>query len=203
MNTKVKAGVLYSGGKDSSLAAVLLSRDYEVELLTFVFDESRSVPAIENAAKELGFPLRKIPFEHGFLDETADMIVRDGHPGNAINEVHKRSLALAAAEYEVIGDGTRRDDRVPMRTPAEVQSLEMKYGVSYIRPLLGIGKKEILRLAEQFFEIAYGETGTIENGDFESEIRENLKKRGIDFTPLFPENHEQSLVLKKKLVNKP
>ena len=55
MNTHVKAGVLYSGGKDSSLAAVLLSRDYEVELLTFVFDESRSVPAIENAAKELGF----------------------------------------------------------------------------------------------------------------------------------------------------
>ena len=199
----MKAGVLYSGGKDSSLSAVLLSRDYEVELLTFVFDETRSLPSIRNAADELGFPLRIIPFPAGFLDEAADMIVHDGHPANAINEIHKRSLALAAAEYEVVADGTRRDDRVPMRTAAEVQSLEMKYGVSYIRPLLGIGKKEILRLAERFFEIAYGETGTIENGDYESEIRENLKKRGIDFKPMFPENHEQSLVLKKKLVNKP
>lgn len=199
----MKAGVLYSGGKDSSLAAVLLSRDYDVELLSFVFSEEHRISSIENAAKELGFPLRKIVFPAGLLDEIADMIVRDGHPANAINEIHRRSLVLAAEEYEVIADGTRRDDRVPMRTSAEVQSLEMKYGVSYMRPLLGIGKKEIIRLAESFFEIAYGETGTIENGDYESEIREALKKRGVDFKPLFPVNHEQSLVLKKKLVNKP
>lgn len=199
----MKAGVLYSGGKDSSLSAVLLSRDYDVELLSFVFSEEHRIPSIENAAKELGFPLRKMVFAPGLLDEIADMIVRDGHPANAINEIHRRSLVLAAEEYEVIADGTRRDDRVPMRTPAEVQSLEMKYGVSYMRPLLGIGKKEIIRLAESFFEIAYGETGTIENGDYESEIRDALKKRGVDFKPLFPENHEQSLVLKKKLVNKP
>ena len=30
----MKAGVLFSGGKDSSLAAILLSRDYTVELNT-------------------------------------------------------------------------------------------------------------------------------------------------------------------------
>ena len=199
----MKAGVLYSGGKDSSLSAVLLSRDYEVELLSFVFNEDRALPSIENAARELGFPLRKLVFPPGFLDEMADMVVRDGHPGNAINEIHRRSLLAAAEEYEVIADGTRRDDRVPMRTPAEVQSLEMKFGVSYMRPLLGIGKKEIIRLAERFFEVAYGETGTIENGDYESELREALRKRNIDVTPLFPQHHEQSLILKKKLVNKP
>ncbi|HJJ36390.1 MAG TPA: alpha hydrolase [Methanocorpusculum sp.] len=196
----MKAGVLYSGGKDSSLAAFLLSRDYDVELLTFVFNEDRPLPSIEHAARELGFPFRKIAFPPEFLDEMADMVVRDGHPGNAINEIHRRSLFAAAAEYEVVADGTRRDDRVPMRTPAEVQSLEMKYGVSYLRPLLGIGKKEIIRLAERFFEVAYGETGTIENGDYETEIREALRKRNIDFVPLFPVHHEQSLILKKKLV---
>ncbi|HJJ46871.1 MAG TPA: alpha hydrolase [Methanocorpusculum sp.] len=196
----MKAGVLYSGGKDSSLAAYLLSRDYEVELLTFVFNEDRPLPSIENAAHELGFPFRKIPFQPEFLDEMADMVVRDGYPGNAINEIHRRSLVAAAAEYEVIADGTRRDDRVPMRTPAEVQSLEMKYGVSYLRPLLGIGKKEIIRLTDRFFEVAYGETGTIENGDYETEIRQALRKRNIDVAPLFPVHHEQSLILKKKLV---
>ena len=194
----MKAGVLYSGGKDSSLAAVLLSRDYEVELLTFVFDEHHAVPSIEAAAKELGFPWKKLTFASGFLDEVVNMIVRDGHPANAINEIHRRSLSAAAEKYEVVADGTRRDDRVPMRTTAEVQSLEMKSGVSYVRPLLGIGKTEIMRLANRFFEVAYGETGTIANGDYESEIRTELARRGIDFKSLFPVNHEQSLVLKKK-----
>ena len=199
----MKAGVLYSGGKDSSLAAVLLSRDYDVELLTFVFDEKHAVPSIEAAADELGFPWRKLTFAPGFLDEIIKMIVDDGHPSNAIDEIHRRSLCAAAQEYEVVADGTRRDDRVPMRTKSEVQSLEMKYGVSYIRPLLGIGKKEILRLADKFFEIAYGETGTIANGDYESEIRAEMASRGIDYASMFPENHEQSLITKRKVVNQP
>jgi len=194
----MKAGVLYSGGKDSSLAAVLLARDYDVELLSFVFDEKHCNPSIEAAAKELGFPFRKIAFAPGFLDEVAERIIRDGYPNDAINEIHRRSLCAAAQEYEVVADGTRRDDRVPMRTKAEVQSLEMKYGVSYVRPLLGIGKKEILRLADKFFEVAYGETGQIANGDFESEIRAELTKRGVDYKPFFPQNHEQSLVIKRK-----
>ncbi|HJJ42357.1 MAG TPA: alpha hydrolase [Methanocorpusculum sp.] len=199
----MKAGVLYSGGKDSSLAAVLLSRDYDVELITFVFDEKHAVPSIEAAANELGFPWRKLVFAPGFLDEIIEMIVCDGHPSNAIDEIHRRSLCAAAQEYEVVADGTRRDDRVPMRTKSEVQSLEMKYGVSYIRPLLGIGKKEILRLADKFFEIAYGETGTIANGDYESEIRAEMAFRGIDYASMFPENHEQSLITKRKMVNQP
>lgn len=199
----MKAGVLYSGGKDSSLAATLLARDYEVELLTFVFDANHAVPSIEAAAKELGFPWKKLTFAPGSIDEIVNMIVQDGHPANAINEIHRRSLCAAAKEYEVVADGTRRDDRVPMRTQSEVQSLEMKYGVSYVRPLLGIGKTEIIRLVERFYDVAYGETGTIQNGDYESEIRAELTKRGIDYVPLFPKNHEQSLVIRKKVVNEP
>lgn len=194
----MKAGVLYSGGKDSSLAAVLLARDYDVELLTFVFDEHHCIPCIEAAAKELGFPFRKMTFASGFLDETVDRILCDGFPNDAINEIHRRSLCAAAQEYEVVADGTRRDDRVPMRSKAEVQSLEMKYGVSYVRPLLGIGKREILRLADRFFEVAYGETGSIANGDYESEIRAAMQRRGVDYKPFFPPNHEQSLVIKRK-----
>ncbi len=194
----MKAGVLYSGGKDSTLAAVLLARDYEVELITFVFDSCHAVPSIAAAAKATGFPWKKHTFAPGFLDEVVNRIVDDGHPADAINEIHRRSLCALAQEYEVVADGTRRDDRVPMRTSSEVQSLEMKYGVSYVRPLLGIGKKEIIRLCERSFEIAYGETGTIPNGDFESEIRAEMVRRGIDYVPLFPKNHEQSLILRKK-----
>ncbi|MDV0443783.1 DUF7411 family protein [Methanorbis rubei] len=194
----MKTGVLYSGGKDSTLAAVLLARDYDVELITFVFDSSHAVPSIEAAAKATGFPWKKCVFAPGFLDEVINMIVDDGHPANAINEIHRRSLCAIAQEYEVVADGTRRDDRVPMRTQSEVQSLEMKYGVSYMRPLLGIGKKEIIRLCEKSFDVVYGETGSIQNGDFESEIRAEMARREIDFVPLFPKNHEQSLIIRKK-----
>jgi predicted subunit of tRNA(5-methylaminomethyl-2-thiouridylate) methyltransferase len=194
----MKAGVLYSGGKDSTLAAILLARDYEVELVTFVFDPSHTIPSIEIAAKATGFPWKKWVFAPGFLDEIVNKIVDDGNPANAINEIHRRSLCALAQEYEVVADGTRRDDRIPMRTSPEVQSLEMKYGISYVRPLLGIGKKEIVRLCEQSFDIAYGETGTIPNGDFESEIRAEMARRGINYVPLFPANHEQSLIVRKK-----
>ncbi|MDR0439234.1 MAG: alpha hydrolase [Methanocalculaceae archaeon] len=194
----MKAGVLYSGGKDSTLAAVLLARDYEVELITFVFNSNHAIPSIEAAAKATGFPWKKLVFAPGFLDEVVNRIVDDGHPADAINEIHRRSLYALAQEYEVVADGTRRDDRIPMRTNPEVQSLEMKYGISYVRPLLGIGKKEIVRLCERSFEIAYGETGLIPNGDFESEIRTEMVRRGIDYAPLFPKNHEQSLIIRKK-----
>jgi len=51
-----KVGVLFSGGKDSSLAAILLSRDYSVELNTFVFRESRVLRGVERAAEHSGSP---------------------------------------------------------------------------------------------------------------------------------------------------
>ena len=47
----MKAGVLFSGGKDSALAAVLLSRDYDIELNTFVFSSAQDTKAVENAAR--------------------------------------------------------------------------------------------------------------------------------------------------------
>jgi len=58
----MKAGVLYSGGKDSSLAAMMLGTHYEVELNVFVFDPSRQVPSVDAAAQSLGFPIKKKNF---------------------------------------------------------------------------------------------------------------------------------------------
>ena len=51
----MKAGVLYSGGKDSSLAAIMLGTYYEVELNTFVFDPARLIPTIEMRRRRWGF----------------------------------------------------------------------------------------------------------------------------------------------------
>ncbi|MDD3620967.1 MAG: alpha hydrolase [Methanofollis sp.] len=190
----MKAGLLFSGGKDSALAAVLLSRDYEVELNTFVFDPEREVPSVEAAAKGLGFPWRKHALGLECLAMAAERVIADGYPADAITAVHRRALRLLAEEYEVVADGTRLNDRVPAMTRGDAMSLADRYGCSYIRPLLGFGKAEVQRLVGQHLCVAYGETGTIENGDYEYEIRAAVMRMGHRCAELFPEHHEQSLV---------
>jgi predicted subunit of tRNA(5-methylaminomethyl-2-thiouridylate) methyltransferase len=194
----MKAGVLFSGGKDSSLAAIMLGTYYEVELNFFVFDPSRQVPSVDAAAQVLGFPLKKRVFRKGFLDEMVDLVKTCGYPNDAINTVHQVAVETLSSEYAVIGDGTRFNDRVPMLTRAEVQSLGNRTGCSYVRPLLGYVRPEVDRLVERFLVVKYGETGTIRNGDYEAEIREACATRGIDTSSLFPAHHDQSLVIGRK-----
>jgi hypothetical protein len=194
----MKAGVLFSGGKDSSLAAIMLGTYYEVELNFFVFDPSRQVPSVDAAAQVLGFPLKKRVFRKGFLDEMVDLVKTCGYPNDAINTVHQAAVETLSSEYAVVGDGTRFNDRVPMLTRAEVQSLGNRTGCSYVRPLLGYVKPEVDRLVDRFLVVTCGETGTIRNGDYEAEIREACASHGIDTTSLFPAHHDQSLVIGRK-----
>lgn len=194
----MKAGVLYSGGKDSSLASIMLGTYYEVELNTFVFDPLRHIPTLEAAAGALGYPLRKRVFEKGMLDEMVDLVIAKGYPNDAINAVHQTAVESLAREYSVVGDGTRFDDRVPMLPREMVQSLMSRTGCSYVRPLLGYPRSEVDRLADRLLVVQYGETGTIQNGDYESEIRDAIRARGLDSASLFPAHHEQSLVVGRK-----
>ena len=193
----MNAGVLFSGGKDSSLAALMLSRDYEVELNTFVFKKDSEIKGVERAAEVLGFPLIKRVFEEGLLDIVMDMMVKSGYPNDAINLVHRSAINSLCREYDVIGDGTRLNDRVPMLNYAEVQSLEGKYNCALVRPLLGFGRREVDRLVNSHFIVEYGETGGIQNGDYEHEIRAAFNAKGINPFKIFPSHHEQSLVTGK------
>ncbi len=194
----MKAGVLYSGGKDSSLAAIMLGTYYEVELNMFVFNPSRQVPSVDAAARALGFPLIKRVFDTGLLDEMVDLVIACGYPNDAINKVHQTAVESLSSEYPVVGDGTRFNDRVPMLSRAEVQSLGNRTGCSYVRPLLGYVRPEVDRLVGRFLVVQYGETGMIRNGDYEAEIREAVAARGIDPATLFPAHHDQSLVTGRK-----
>lgn len=191
----MKAGVLFSGGKDSSLAAILLSRDYTVELNTFVFDSGRRLPAVERAATALGFPWHVRTFEEGLLEKAMDMIQSTGYPNDAIQMVHRYALMELSGMYPVLADGTRFDDRVPMLSRDEVQSLQDTRQCSYIRPLLGFPRREINCLASRHLKIVCGETSSLENGDYEAEIRDEFRARGKDTGKYFPAFHEQSLVI--------
>lgn len=190
----MKAGVLFSGGKDSALAALLLSRDYEVELNSFVFSEVKDTAAVESAAGILSLPWTKRVFPEGFLDEAADMVISCGFPNTAIQEIHKKALSILSSEYRVVADGTRMDDRIPKLNQDEVRSFQDTTGSSYVRPLLGYGKKEVERLARRHFGVLYGETGMIANGDYETELQGAVRARGGDVKNLFPPHHQQSLI---------
>ena len=194
----MEAGVLFSGGKDSALAAIMLARDYGVELNTFVFDPDRDIPAVRAAAAALSLPFERRVLGRDLLEKAVDLLLSCGYPNDAIDMVHRAAVETLAREYAVVGDGTRREDRVPRLERSEVQHLEMTTGCSYVRPLLGYGKSEIERLADRLLVVRYGEAGSIENGDYEEEIRRATRVRGIDPAPFFPPRHLQSLVVGRK-----
>ncbi|HOI58722.1 MULTISPECIES: alpha hydrolase [unclassified Methanoculleus] len=194
----MKAGVLFSGGKDSALAALMLARDYGVELNTCVFDPDRDVPAVRAAAAALSLPFKRRVLGQDLLEEAVDLLLSCGYPNDAITMIHRRAVETLLAEYSVVADGTRREDRVPRLERSEVQHLEMTTGCSYVRPLLGYGKPEVERLAGRLLVVRYGETGSIGNGDYEEELRCAVRARGIDPALFFPSGHLQSLVVGKR-----
>ena len=112
--------------------------------------------------------MRKRGFPEGIAEEMADLVISCGYPNDAINRIHQTAVETLAGEYNVVGDGTRFDDRVPMLARAQVQSICSRTGSSYVRPLLGYMRSEVDRLADRFLIVNYGETGTIRNGDYES-----------------------------------
>ena len=194
----MEAGVLFSGGKDSALAALMLARDYGVELNTCVFDPDRDVPAVRAAAAALSLPFKRRVLGQDLLEEAVDLLLSCGYPNDAITMIHRRAVETLLAEYSVVADGTRREDRVPRLERSEVQHLEMTTGCSYVRPLLGYGKPEVERLAGRLLVVRYGETGSIGNGDYEEELRCAVRARGIDPALFFPSGHLQSLVVGKR-----
>jgi tRNA methyltransferase len=194
----MKAGVLFSGGKDSALAALLLVPHYEVEVVTFASGAGRTLVAVEAAAAALGLAWRQATLHDEVLGAAVDRLVADGYPNNAINLVHRWALEALAREYPIVADGTRLDDRVPMLGLDEARSLMDRCGCAYVRPLLGFPRAEVDRLAGRYLAIERGETGCIPNGDYECELRAGLRARGINPVPFFPPSHEQTLVRGRK-----
>ncbi len=189
---------LYSGGKDSSLAAWMLTRvGYDVELVTISFGLLDNWRFARETAERLGFEHRVLYLPREVLERAADMAIKDGYPNNAIQFVHERALEAIAAmsEVERVSDGTRRDDRVPFLDLPKARSLEDRFNVAYIRPLLGLGYKTIRELTERLFVIEIKESEELKKADYEVELRHLLRERGIDPLKIFPNSHYQSRVL--------
>ena len=168
----MELALLYSGGKDSSLAAVLLDRFYEVRCVTGSFGLTDDWEHAARAADALGFPFDRVDLDPDVAAEAAATMVADGYPRNGIQRVHEHALeTIADRDVDAIADGTRRDDRVPTVSRAQAQSLEDRHGVDYLSPLSGFGRHAVDRLVEATFEVEQGPSEEVPKADYEDELR--------------------------------
>ena len=165
-------GVLYSGGKDSTLAALLLEPFGSVTLLCCTFGITDDYTHAREAAERVGFPAVRVDLDPAVARDAAAQIVDDGFPRHGIQAVHEHALERAAArEHEAVADGTRRDDRVPTVSRSLAQSIEDRFGISHLAPLAGIGRSAIDAMVDQALVVETGPSPEISKGDYETELR--------------------------------
>jgi len=197
----VKAHVLFSGGKDSSLSALLLEPFFEIQLVTCNFGILPTGDVAKEISEELGFPHKVITPDLEILKNAAEIVKKDGFPNGAINYIHRRVLELLAKdeEVELIADGLRRDDRVPHLEHSEIQSFEDRTKVLYCSPLMGFGRSAINKMLESNLVITEEESAVILKCDYEAELREYLYREiGEEETHKhFPKSHKQSRVISR------
>ena len=190
-------GVLYSGGKDSTLAALVLDPFYEVTLVSATFGITDAADHAREAAEAVGFPLETVELDEEVAHEAAAQMVEDGFPRNGIQQVHDHVLEVVAAEsFSAVADGTRRDDRVPTVSRAQAQSLEDRHGVDYVAPLSGFGRGAVDDLVDAQLVVEEGPSEEIPKGDYEAELRALIREEFEDgaVADVFPE-HDQTRVV--------
>jgi len=192
----MELALLYSGGKDSSLAALLVAEFYDVRLVTAHFGVTDDFQHAREAAAELGFPFETVGLDRAVADDAVDRMYEDGFPRNGIQQAHDHALEqVADLAVDAIADGSRRDDRVPTVSRAAAQSLEDRHGIDYIAPLSGFGRGAVDDLVAANLAVETGPSETVPKADYEGELRAVLAERhGKDAVDdVFPE-HEQTYV---------
>lgn len=196
----MEVGLLSSGGKDSTLAALLLAEYCDLTVLCCTFGITDDYEHAIAAGKALGFETRRVDLDPDVARDAAAEMVDDGYPRNGIQTVHEHAVERAAAlDFDGIADGTRRDDRVPTVPRSFAQSIEDRHDVDHLAPLAGIGRGAIDQLAETHLQVETGPSEEIEKGDYESELRLLIaEEHGPEtVTEIFPE-HAQSRVVGRK-----
>lgn len=195
----MKAYVLYSGGKDSSLMAILLKRmGFNVELLTVNFGVYTSYISASKSAKSLGIDHSVLKLDKNILNKAVDIILDDGFPNNGITYLHKAVIEELADlaninKVSIIADGTRRDDRTPKLERNEIRSLEDRKNVQYVN-LDSFGYKIIDILVSNLFKITKEKSNRDNSSDYEVEIRCLIdNERDEDSRELFPEHYQTSV----------
>lgn len=190
----MKAAVLYSGGKDSSFMAVMLKRlGLDVELCTANFGVYDSYIPASKSARSLGFNHNVLNLDSEILEKTCDMIMKDGFPNDGIKYIHENVVENVAEKYDIIADGTRRDDRTPKLTVNQIRSLEDRLDVQYIN-LDSFGHKSVKLITSSLFEISHEKSNKDNSSDYEVEIRTLIDEKGGNSLDIFPEHYQTRVI---------
>ena len=184
------ACVLYSGGKDSSLMAVVLKKlGFDVELVTANFGVYDSFVPASKSAESLGFNHKILEMDREILEKACDIIMNDGFPNDGIKFIHEAVVETAADSYDLVGDGTRRDDRTPKLNINQIRSLEDRKNVQYTN-LDSFGIKTIKDITSNLFEVSNEQSNKDNNSDYEVEIRTLIDERGGNSSEIFPTHYQ-------------
>lgn len=197
----MKVAVLFSGGKDSSLAALLLEPFFdEIELVTFGFQGEESWTRASDAAEEIGHPHQRMIFPEEVEEKALKILLSKGFPNDALDYVHAIAVETVAKECEFVADGTRRDDRAPKMDWSAIRSLEDRLHVQYLRPLAGLGGKAIRAMASRYLDFEEELSEKHPASDFEVGLRYALKERHgqMEVDRIFPSNHTHTRVIRRK-----
>lgn len=192
----MELGLLHSGGKDSTLAALLLDEFYDVTLVTVHFGVTDCWKHARATADATDFAFEAVELDRSLATDAVERMVEDSYPRNGIQQVHEQALeAVAQLDFDAVADGTRRDDRVPSVSRAQAQSLEDRHGIDYVSPLSGFGRGAVDRLVEQSLKVESGPSEEITKADYETELRALIaEKHGREtVVSVFPD-HEQTYV---------
>lgn len=183
----MRLGCCFSAGKDSTLAALLLSEHFDVHLLTGTFGVTDDWTLARDVAEDLGFPFERVSLDEGVAHQAVDRALEDGYPRNAIQLVHEHMLETVAERganddqqgdpFDAIADGTRRDDRTPVIDRPTAQSLEDRFDVHYVAPLAGFSRGAIDDLTEQLLTVETGPSEEVGRADYEAELRVLIDER--------------------------
>ena len=180
----MRAALLFSGGKDSSLSAhILESIGYDVKTVTATFGATENWKHAKETAEALGYAHETVSMDRKILEAGSKIILEDGYPLRGIAYIHKEAVETLAEEHDLICDGTRRDDRTPRLAFDEIRSLEDRHGVEYIAPLHGIGYKTIRYLTKKLFIVERYNSSEKKTADYETEIRVFLGKKAEKIFP--------------------
>ncbi|QLC49651.1 alpha hydrolase [Methanolobus zinderi] len=197
----MQVSVLFSGGKDSSLAAILLEPFFDVELVTCSFSLLPVGDIARETAENLGFAHRVVRLDMPVLEKAYAMVIKDGFPKNAINYIHSAAVERLAKDADVnfIADGIRRDDRVPVLDISRIRSIEDRNGVHYMSPLKGYGRAAVNELVDRYLVIEEDQSDNVIKADYETELREMIRQKDgpEKINDVFPA-HVQSHVIERK-----
>jgi len=197
-----RVAVLFSGGKDSALAAVLLEPFYGVTLVTCGFGVTDGPAHAREAARAVGFDHEVVTIPREAAESAVDRLLEDGYPNGAIQSVHETALGRVASgdpEWDAVADGTRRDDRTPSVPRSLAQSLEDRHGVDHVAPLAGYGRRAVDALVGRHLRVETGPSEAVAKGDYETALRALLRERAgrEAVEAVFPE-HTQSRVVGRR-----